>query len=270
MKIKYLYPYWGSEHLSIKKVLSTIAANGFDGIEVNISPAEAVRNSLHLLRKESLTVVAQMVMSNQVETPEAFLHRALDKLDDIRQFQPDLINCHTGKDHFSFEANCMIIEGLEAWSTKNAIPIHHEIHRGRFSFHSTTLLPYLDTFPELKLVADFSHWCTVSESLLEDQAHVIGRVIPHVYHIHARVGWSQAAQVTNPFSKDAQLELASHLHWWQKIIDFHKVTTQTVYITPEQGPYPYNPDRSNTEKAAADQKWVNLSMKRYLEENLTL
>ena len=270
MKVQYLYPFWGSEHLSLKKVASTIAANGFDGIEINIPPLEELRASFHLLRQKSFTVVAQLVLSNRTETPKAFLQRALNKLDEIRTFLPDCINSHTGKDHFSFEDNCMIIEALEEWSELHSIPLLHETHRGRFSFHSATLLPYLDKYPGLKLVADFSHWCTVSESLLEDQESVIDAILPHVHHIHARVGWAQAAQLANPFAKEAQLELASHTHWWKKIVDFHKDTDKTFYITPEQGPYPYNPDNTNPEKASADQKWINLSMKRYLQENLNL
>ena len=37
-------------------------------------------------------------------------------------------------------------------SQKTGIPIFHETHRGRFSFHAATLIPYLRKFPEMELV----------------------------------------------------------------------------------------------------------------------
>ena len=58
------------------------------------------------------------------------------------------------------------------------IRVLHETHRGRFAFHTASLLPYLHRFPQLRLTADFSHWCTVSESLLSDQQGLLNQIIP--------------------------------------------------------------------------------------------
>ena len=48
-----------------------------------------------------------------------------------------------------------IIELTAQLSKVSGIPIWHEIHRGRFSFHLKTLLRYVEKFPQLKLIADF-------------------------------------------------------------------------------------------------------------------
>jgi len=268
VKIRYFYPYWGSENLPIKEVLTTISENGFDGIEINFPDDLEVLQAILNAKEDGLQVIAQQVLENKVESPREYLHRAISRLEEIKVTQPDQINSHTGKDHFSFKDNCFIISELEDWSAKNNIPIQHEIHRGRFSFHSSTILPYLDKFPYLKLVGDFSHWCTVSESLLEDQEENVEKTIRFVAHIHARIGWSQAAQVNDPFAKEWKETFERFIGWWQQIIDFNKENGSNISITPEFGPYPYMPETPHERKPLADQKEVNLKLKSHLLEKL--
>ncbi|MBK9043183.1 MAG: hypothetical protein IPN97_08330 [Saprospiraceae bacterium] len=35
MTIKYICTFWGCEHLSAKQFLSSVVANGYDGVEIN-------------------------------------------------------------------------------------------------------------------------------------------------------------------------------------------------------------------------------------------
>jgi hypothetical protein len=102
---------------------------------------------------------------------------------------PDAINSHTGKDYYDWRDNIDIIAKAEQVAISSGIPIWHEIHRGRFSFHLKTLLQYLAIFPQLKLVADLSHFCVVSESDLHDQQDLLTQIYPNIAHIHARVGF---------------------------------------------------------------------------------
>jgi hypothetical protein len=85
------------------------------------------------------------------------------------------VNSQTGKDFFSFDENVRILERAFAIQQATGVKIVHETHRGKFSFHGRTLLPYLERFPDLRLTADFSHWCNVSESLLQDQGPLCSR-----------------------------------------------------------------------------------------------
>ena len=71
----------------------------------------------------------------------------------------------------------------------------------------------------MKLIADFSHFCVVSESNLEDQKELLERVLPNIKHIHARVGFEQSPQVNNPFAPEWENHLNRYMNWWKKIIE---------------------------------------------------
>ena len=182
-------------------------------------------------------------------------------------YYPNFINSHTGKDHFSFEENCLVIEAIESFSVQNNIPVYHEIHRGRFTFHSATTLSYLEEYPQLKLVGDLSHWCVVSESMLQDQEYILDKIIPHIKHIHARVGFEQAPQVINPFAPEWKSYLDQYLVWWQRIINEHAIM-DAYTITPEFGPYPYMPQNPLSKKPLANQYELNCNMKTFLKSRL--
>jgi len=128
-------------------------------------------------------------------------------------FAPDFINSHTGKDYYTFDENCKIIDAIEIFLEVHYIPVYHEIHRRRFTFYSATTLIYLEKFPSLKLVGDLSHWCVVLEGMLQDQEHILKRIIPHIKHIHARVGFEQTPQVNHPFAPEWENYLNQYLVW---------------------------------------------------------
>jgi hypothetical protein len=184
----------------------------------------------------------------------------------LAAYQPSFINAHTGKDFYSFADNCKVIEAALNISSKTGIRILHETHRGRFSYHAASLLPYLKEFPELELVGDFSHFCTVSESLLEDQQDILQQIIPHVAHIHARVGHAQAAQVNDPFAPEWQHHLSVFEVWWQQILqEKQKAGIQKMTITPEFGPAPYMPLLPFTQQPLGNQWEINRKMMERLQ-----
>jgi hypothetical protein len=263
MQIKYSFPYWGSDHLSPSQFITNVSNEGFDGAELLLQPPDIFTNDFLLaienIRKQNpdfyfITLQLPFPKNNSVAAHIKIMERNFMKLAALK---PLFINSHTGKDFFSFDDNCRIIDAAMNFSAKNGIRILHETHRGRFSFHAATLIPYLNKFPEMELVGDFSHFCTVSESMLEDQEEILQQIIPHVSHIHARVGFEQGPQVNNP----AAPEWASHLNkfivWWRQIIDYKKSINDTIFtISPEFGPDPYMPLQPFTKEPLSNQ-WVN-------------
>lgn len=274
MFLKFLYPFWGSEHLAPAEFFNEVEANNFDGVEINI-PRDAIfetkfYDALNNERSKnsSFICVLQQVLGLKNESSENYLNRVLHRLHDQIQYQPDFINSHTGRDYYSFDENCRIIEAIENFSEKNNIPVYHEIHRGRFTFHSLATLRYLEKFPNLKLVGDLSHWCVVSESMLQNQEDILNEVIPHMRHIHARVGFEQTPQVNDPFAPEWESYVAQYMQWWKKILLYHQDRPHFT-ITPEFGPYPYMPEAPFSKQPLADQKAVNLKMKDHLKSYLS-
>jgi sugar phosphate isomerase/epimerase len=276
MEIKYLCTYWGSEDLSAKAFLDKVLSNGYDGVEINLPDdpqfIDEFMSELERIRKTShpdFIFIAQQVLSNEKETVAAYSERLTKRLNFLLELKPNAINSHTGKDFFEFEENCTIIEKVEELGRAAGIPIWHEIHRGRFSFHLRTLLDYLNIFPNLKLIADLSHFCVVSESDLSDQQELLTRIYPNIQHIHARVGFEQSPQVNHPFAPEWKKHLDLYTTWWKEIIALQSQNgAAQMTITPEVGPFPYMPQAPFTQQPLADQWEVNRLMKKYLQEKL--
>lgn len=276
MEIKYICTYWGCEHQSAKEFLNHVVESGYDGVEINFPDdsnfIDEFLLELENIRKQSnknFVFIAQQVLCNKLETVDAYTFRLKNRLEFLATLRPDFINSHTGKDYYSFSDNCKIIETCENVTRISGIPIWHEIHRGRFSFHLKTLLSYIDIYPKLKLVADFSHFCVVSESDLQYQQNLLTKIYPNIKHIHARIGSEQSPQVNHPFAPEWKNHLAQYVNWWQEIIAIQKQRNRTTFtITPEFGPFPYMPQEPFTQKPLSNQWEVNLEMKKYLQHNL--
>jgi sugar phosphate isomerase/epimerase len=276
MEIKYICTYWGCEHLSAKEFLTKVVTNGYKGVEINFpddehfiaefnAELERIRNTIN----PNFIFIAQQVLPNKKETVNEYIARITQRLEFLIQLKPNYINSHTGKDFYDFSDNCKIIEVCDHLSKVSGIPIWHEIHRGRFSFHLKTLLSYIDIFPKLKLIADFSHFCVVSESDLHDQSDLLSKIYPNIKHIHARIGFEQSPQVNNPFAPEWTNYLEQYLSWWKEIIAIQKNKKNTICtITPEFGPFPYMPQEPFTQKPLSNQWEINLQMKNYLQQNL--
>ncbi|MEI7807831.1 MAG: sugar phosphate isomerase/epimerase, partial [Verrucomicrobiota bacterium] len=62
----------------------------------------------------------------------------------------------------------------------------------------------------------------------------------HCHHLHARVGFEEGPQVSDPRAPEWAGHLAAHEVWWNQIWKIQKqrgVATST--LTPEFGPAPY-------------------------------
>jgi hypothetical protein len=127
----------------------------------------------------------------------------------------------------------------------------------------------LNIFPNLKLIADLSHFCVVSESDLSDQYDLLSRIYPNIQHIHARVGFEQSPQVNHPFAPEWKQHLERYTTWWNEIIELQSQLGKTQFtITPEFGPFPYMPQAPFTQSPLANQWQLNTEMKTYLNENV--
>lgn len=276
MRIDYCCPFWGSEQLGIAAFFEKLKDASYDGVEVycnnNIELIAEFVAEVEVARvtDSNFKLIMVHIVPNQPGQVKNYIRNFEKQLKKLTDCKPTFINAHTGKDYFSFDDNCRIIESALNISSKTGISIFHETHRGRFSFHAATLLPYLDQFPEMELVGDFSHFCTVSESLLQDQEEIIQQIIPHVSHIHARVGYEQSPQVNDPFAPEWENHLVHFIKWWRQIVKYKmKEGWKEFTVTPEFGPAPYMPLLPYTKQPVGNQWEINNRMKQYLSKTLT-
>jgi hypothetical protein len=183
--------------------------------------------------------------------------------------RPILINCHTGRDIFPFEDNLKIFELGISLSKEYGIPLVHETHRGRATYSTFQTQALLSALPEIRLNADFSHWCCVHESLLADQQETVDLAIDHADYIHARVGYAEGPQITDPRGEEWRTELETHLGWWRAIVHNHrKKGSSFLAITPEFGPPPYMTRLPFTRQPVSDLDEINIHMMHLLRKRL--
>lgn len=272
--IKYICPYWGQEELEADAFIDKVLENNFQGIEINLPETgtftKSLINRIESIFKENpgFVFIPQQLTTPDNEPVAAYIKRLEKKLFELAALNPVFINSHTGRDYYSFDDNCRAIEACLNIGHKTGIKVLHETHRGRFSFHAASLIPYLEKFPEIELTGDFSHFCAVSESLLQDQESIIEKIISHVSYIHARVGYEQGAQVNNPFAPEWNNHLTRFQEWWDAIlISNYKKGVKEFMICPEFGPVPYMHCLPFTKEPVANQWEINVKMKEFLKEH---
>ncbi|MBP2832889.1 hypothetical protein J8281_11900 [Aquimarina sp. U1-2] len=268
MNIKFYYPIWSIGKLPLNDALYKIKENGYDGAEIALEHPKDFKNIVSMFNYYDLELLAQHPFAKGKNFSD-FRKDYNCRLEEILKINPTLVNCHTGKDYFSFKENIQLINDAEILADKYNITITQEIHRGRFSYAPMVIKNYIENFPNIKLTADFSHWCVVTESLLENHKEAMTLAIKHAAHIHARVGYDEGPQVNDPFAPEHKEALESHLFWWQQICDYRKQHKhEELVITCEFGPKPYLQNLPYTQQPVTDIWNINLKMKSYLKQNL--
>ena len=270
MKIKFFCPYWGSALLSYALFFKKVREAGYDGVEMSLPLDKKEKtNILNLLKEYELELVAQHWETSH---PDPVLHKVIYRkhLLNLAEANPLFINSQTGKDFFSFEDNAELIEISFLVTKETGIPVIHETHRGKFSFALHVTGQFLEKIPGLELGLDISHWCNVAESLLNDQQDNLDLALGRTRHIHARVGYAEGPQITDPRLPEWEETMNFHLSCWDKVVEnFRLLNKEWLTITPEFGPYPYMPHLPFTNMPVANQWEINLYMKDLLKERYT-
>ena len=183
--------------------------------------------------------------------------------------KPDFINCHAGKDFFSFKESKQLIEFAIKESKASGVPVYQETHRGRMLFAPHICEHFIDEISELKLTLDISHWCVVAESLLDNQKEAVAKALKRTAHIHSRIGHEEGPQVPEPRAPEWQSAVNAHFSWWDKIVNSKKQAGKPLTMTTEFGPENYMWTMPYTKQPLADQWAINVHMmqewrKRYL------
>ncbi len=268
MNLHFFRSTWGMDTSSLETSLTKIKQAGFDGVELGVpDDLAACASARQLLDHLGLRVVVQQWTKGKT---------AADHADSFQQqyqraitLRPIHVNSHTGRDFFSPDQNLLVFDRAAQLEADHGVPVLHETHRGRALFSATATEAFLTARPNLRITADFSHWCCVHESLLEEQLPAVQRAISRARYIHARVGHSQGPQITDPRDPKWHTEIATHLSWWREILTQLKAQRAgSLAICPEFGPPPYMVTLPNTHKPIADLWDINCYMRDFLKATL--
>ncbi|TYZ57429.1 hypothetical protein PybrP1_006145 [[Pythium] brassicae (nom. inval.)] len=259
-----------------------VRAQGYDGVEASVADLEALgglATARALLAEHDLRLIVGVYsgwgdyepagLAEQFDSVDAHAARLRSQLENVCTAFPDAadrpvrINAHSGADRWSRrEQLTFVARALALEQELGCAPVCHETHRGRVFFSPWSTLELLEAFPRLQLTLDFSHWCVVSERLLDtpqDRAW-LERVLPHVRHVHGRVGSDQAAQLALPDAPVHAAETERFERLWSDVWRHqHAASTASgdsddewrSTFTPEYGPVPYAPRHHADVDAAA-------------------
>ena len=262
MSTSFFCPRWGQANTGWDVFLYSVKSAGYDGIEASLPEGESEKEEmLTELEKHGLKLIGQHWETVEPEFDKHYKEFET-RLRNLAAINPLFINSQTGKDYYSFEQNRKLISLAQDISNETGISIIHETHRGKFSFAAHITKQYLEQLPGLRITLDISHWCNTAESLLNDQSEAVDIAVSSTDHIHARVGFAEGPQITDPRDPEWNEAMQFHLQCWDKVIALNN----SITITPEFGPSPYMMNLPFTHQAVADQWEINEYMMNLLKE----
>ncbi|MGV3640417.1 MAG: sugar phosphate isomerase/epimerase family protein [Adhaeribacter sp.] len=266
-KLKVLATEWGFPG-SLEAYCAKVKEEGYDGIEIWWPLDKGKQEQLFALLKKHDLEVGFLCGAHQSGWQQHLDHfkKMVDAAALNTAVKPLYINCHSGKDYFSFEENKAFIDHTIALSKKTGIKICHETHRSRMLFAAPVARQYFEKIPGLRITLDASHWCNVSESLLKDQQATMDLALARVDHVHARIGHAQGPQVNDPRAPEWQEAVEAHFAWWDKVVALKKARGETLTMLTEFGPPNYMPTLPYTRQPLADQWAINVHMMHLLRK----
>lgn len=232
-------------------VFPKIREKGYVGIEAPLPAAEQRDRFFDLLKSHQFRYIAQIFTEGG--SPGEHLTSFQRQLEEAAQFNPVVVNCHTGRDSFTERESEAFMRDALAWEHQLGVPVAHETHRGRILYNPWITERLLMKFEDLKLCCDFSHWVCVCERLLDDMPGILERSARHAIHLHARVGYEEGPQVPDPRAPEYRRHLEAHERWWGMIWESQKNRgVQESTLTPEFGPPDYLHTIPHTNTPVAD------------------
>lgn len=266
-KIKVLATNWGWNG-SIDSLCEAVKKEGYDGLELWWPNESKSQKELFAALEKYDLEIGYLCGGWQKDPKEHFetFKKAIDAASTQSAKKPLYINCHSGRDYFTYEQNKTFIDYTTEISKKTGITVCHETHRGRMMFAAHITRNFIEKNPDLKLTLDISHWCNVHESLLEDQTETVDLALSRVEHIHARIGHQEGPQVNDPRAPEWEKTVKTHLSWWDKVMERKVKEGKTMTFLTEFGPPNYLPTLPYTNQPIADQWAINVYMMQLLRK----
>ena len=148
---------------------------GFDGLEVNLNhhaldgwSAQGVREHLD---RANLELIIELVSGGDYVPDllcswEQHLADLDGQLDRAGAMRPRRISVITGSDSWADDIQDRFLEALLDRIEACDYPVSLETHRSRSLFNPWRCAALIAKHPRLRLTADISHWCAVSERLM--------------------------------------------------------------------------------------------------------
>ena len=194
---------------SLEQKLAMIRDAGFDGAGVRFIDRDYVREVTGFLRGHGMTWQAQCYPKTVDDLKPV--------LDLVAEIGADHVNLQPDVRPERLEDCIRLLDGWRRLADQAGVPVYVETHRDRMTTDLFFTLRLLDSFPDLRLTADISHYVVGREFALpvDDVAHAqIHRIMDHAWAIHGRVASREQIQIQLSFPHLRHwVDLA--MGWWE-------------------------------------------------------
>ena len=231
---------------SLEENVRMIAEAGFDGISSDWRDRDKCRRMAELMKQYTLTAEGQCFpktvddLKPALENATEFRLHHLDIQPDVR---PRKLN------------DCIpLIEGWRRLAEEVDFPVYIETHRDRMTTDLFFVLDLLECVPDLKLLADLSHFLVGREFAwpIDETNHgYIHEILDHSWAFHGRVASREQVQIEISFPHH-KMWLDTFLDWWDygfRSWRKRNPDDATCAFVCEFGPKPYaitGPDGNDT------------------------
>lgn len=275
-RLKIFQSMWGFTGSWDEAVRRAYESN-FNGLEVNLNHGSIanldVDRIISTLNSRNLSLIVELTSGGGYvpdldNNPEQHLEEIATQLSKARALTPQKITLITGSDSWDESVQNKFLEKLLDIIDSSELAVSIETHRSRSLFNPWAIVDRLSRHPRLRLTADLSHWCAVSERLMTPDLEPIKVMAERVDHIHARVGHAQGPSVSHPFAPEWSEALEAHRRCWQLFLNKNTCAGRLNTITPEFGPDGYMPIQPFTANPLADIQILNSEMASWLRSAL--
>ena len=239
-------------------------ADGYDGIEGPVPQDSSLRGEFANALKQSGLHYIQEICTGGDYVPdrkasvEQHLQDLANGMEQGSELEPLFVTTMAGCDAWpEVQSIDFFTQGMRL-AEEGEVTICYESHRSRTLFNPWVTQRIVEALPEIRLTADFSHWCVVCERLIDTELDVIEAIAPNVHHIHARVGYDQGPQVPHPAAPEYAGMLDAHQRWWELLWQSQQKRGYSVTtMTPEFGPDGYLHHQPFTDMPVGDLRQIN-------------
>jgi hypothetical protein len=242
-KILILQSLWAMERRhtdgferSLEENVEMIVNAGYDGTSSDYSNRDFVRRLTGLLKPQGKTTEGQC-FPKTVDDLKPVLEIAAEFGIHHLDIQPDMRPRRL--------QDCIpLLEGWRRLAEEVDFPVFIETHRDRMTTDLFFTLDLLDCFPDLKLLADVSHFLVGREfawPVSKENHALIHRILDNSWAFHGRVASREQVQIEISFPHH-KMWLDLFLDWWEygfRSWRRRAGPNDTLAFTCEFGPKPY-------------------------------